>query len=566
MDLSDDLGASALQLVDRLKALEADPKLSGSDCSTAQILGELCQLVRTDVSIRLAVVSAGCPEYICKRFPSSESQEIHSLVCALLGHLAIDQSHCAVLINAGAISSLCRIMSSFPDSAEVQAVGCGALWNIAIDPRGETSLHDSAAGVIARALYSLEVHPMSEMVVTRAFGLLWNLAGTEENKNRVVENGGFMRTVDVLEAHLQEAGSQAVMESGCALLWHLTRNSDLTKQMISQSFREKDGQDVLPVLLQILDRYSSAPEVLGSVLGMLANVCGGDGKCTAEVMHGGADTTTNHGFCLLKTAASSNLSHEVVQAHASALIKAIAEAPEWRKVLVAEGALPELVRAMKQHPQSELVQSTCCGALWNIAADPDTKGAILNAEGVSAILDALKILPESEAVNSEACGALTHLMQDSECANFVMTHNGMELLSSCAVRHPNISAQVHVGILAMSWANLKQANHEDTAHFLTSLSNDISVRVQDMSPGNTNLPVTPDTEAPDSSKGNVTPEPTNRAEMNQLSPAELTTKRNEEESMFRSKFPGLFKGGAALSTAVKLRSLKLKKKTAGASP
>lgn len=163
--------------------------------------------------------------------------------CALLGHLAIDPNKPQQFVTAGAISAICKAMKEFPIDEQVQAMGCGlplegcltllvlvrcgAFWNLAINEEVEASLHGSKYGVLEITIRALEQHRMSEAVATRGLGLLWNLAGTEEHKQTVLVSGGLQSTLLLLKAHLQQFGSQKVVASGCALLWHLTRDSGM---------------------------------------------------------------------------------------------------------------------------------------------------------------------------------------------------------------------------------------------------------------------------------------------------------------------------------------------------
>lgn len=134
-----------------------------------------------------------------------------------------------MIAKVGGIEAVVKAMLKFPDDAELQEHGCGALCNL-ITTTQESKVRAARAGCIRAATTAMKLYPEDGELQSLGCALLRSLAlGVPENKIAIVAQGGVRQLCSALARHRGDAevGTQAV-----AALCNLTKEVPENKRAI----------------------------------------------------------------------------------------------------------------------------------------------------------------------------------------------------------------------------------------------------------------------------------------------------------------------------------------------
>jgi hypothetical protein len=161
-------------------------------------------------------------------------------------------------------------MRTHPESVEVQAASCGALWSLSADAAGRASIKEEEG--TQNLLSSLRRHCESKEVQENCLGTISNLA--RDLNDHTIESSLIVSVVvGVVSAMNSRISSDTMQAEGCAALWAL---SALDIGLLSM-----ESVGTLDVLVGAMAGHPVSFEVHKAALGALDNML----RATAPERH-----------------------------------------------------------------------------------------------------------------------------------------------------------------------------------------------------------------------------------------------------------------------------------------
>eukprot|EP00961_Rhodomonas_salina_P062742 842350-Rhodomonas_salina.1 len=250
----------------------------------------------------LAGVSASAGFVKNKRFKGSADEGGADAAIEMLSKIQ-DLSH-------NALKRLLDTLKKYAQHPGVQAVGCGALRNLALNPDKHANI--VCEGGIGLVLAAMNNHTEHTAVQEAGCEALWSLAVNDENQAKIAGQGGILLTLGAMINHAEHAGVQA---AGCVAIRNLSLNAD--NQV---TIAEEGG--------------------IGLVLGAMR----------------------------------SHPEHATLQAAGIGALQSLALSADSNQVRIAdEGGIRLVFGAMRKHAHHGAVQAAACGVLRNLAGNDDIK-------------------------------------------------------------------------------------------------------------------------------------------------------------------------------------------------
>ncbi|KAL7579980.1 hypothetical protein ACA910_004973 [Epithemia clementina (nom. ined.)] len=252
-------------------------------------------------------------------------------------------------------------MKTYESNAALQAIACGALWNLTtnhVDNAHEIVSYDYEQG-IKIILNALKLHPTDPNVQEAACAVIKNLSMTVEEANVVGHTGAI---APILNAMRQHENSQAVQAEGCSALCNLAMVED-----------------------------HKAPILNAGGIGMIV-----------FAMRQALQDDSQH--------PSSQRSREEVQKHACKALTSLAVDSEQNKVsIAASGGIATILLAMERYPDNGALQVLALNALRALTDIHRNRTIILNHRGIAIIEAALNNHPFDAYLEKRVLELLEHL-------------------------------------------------------------------------------------------------------------------------------------------------------------
>jgi len=348
------------------------------------------------------------------------SEEVASKASVALWTLALRPAHRPLITECGGLELMAKAVSLHPNSAELQAAGCGALKLLCqghdMAPRNRVALIARLGGADA-ITRSMQKHPYDAEVQREACGAFRAAAvGNPNGARKIVESGAASL---ILEA-VHTCPRESVGEAAAKALATLFSGGGNVHQANSKSGKEGGHGDASP-----------------------SRARGGNFTVpSAEVARWSAELRTVRERVLLRCS-------ELLQEHLKsgdtvvvpAILTAIAVLLEDNGVRDLNVSLvPIIISAMQRFPGHMRVQAPACGCLWRLTAGHSGEEkacvSLSRGGGIAPICQAMRDLPLDPKLQHAACGALRNVAKgDDGHKTFVVRAGGVPAVVEAMRRH-----------------------------------------------------------------------------------------------------------------------------------
>ncbi|CAB9503325.1 ARM [Seminavis robusta] len=348
--------------------------------------------------------------------------------CAALENLAVDGAQ-TVIVESGGISAVFAAMMEHKYDADLQACACAALGNLAYNNATAKFLIAQAGG-IGFILAAIRNHDREVSVLEPAYFALQNLAhDNPDNKDMMVDCGVINAVLDCL---------LCAQVPACETLIMIIRNHSKAKDALAQLggvaamvviLRSPSTEDcsvqqaACRVLMNLAHKHDNNKVLIAGVGGVSAIMCSMiQFANVAEFQECACETLTSltvhdenkillaeaYGIDVVVAAMSNHPNHCGIQAAGCRVLVNLARSESLRETITECGGVVAILAAMDNHAENATIQEKACGALRELAMNDSNEVIIVEAGGVEAILAATK-MHEHRGFLRNACGALRNL-------------------------------------------------------------------------------------------------------------------------------------------------------------
>jgi hypothetical protein len=318
------------------------------------------------------------------------------------------------LLDRGVARQIIESMTAFPRQEQIQLLGCGALWTLAITEDNEAALSD--LGAVNAMLNALQNHTTSVAVATQASGGLRNLCVSTGNADSIGSSGGLEALVLTMRSHL---GDSTIQQQCLGALASLALDANNKPRLLTLGFL-----DLLCTLLT--QRFPDDAAVHQESLACLRNLCSGHRE-TKDLM--GKQKLMQ----IVLNSARKFADLPLNQLHACGCMwNASANSPTNKVLLIQLGAVELILAAMQTHPESEEILTECCGTLRNCSSIVENRSALFEAGVLEAVIACAKRFPNAQVLMEQCCPLLFNMSDNDAFAKRIVELGGVQLLVDTA--------------------------------------------------------------------------------------------------------------------------------------
>ncbi|XP_033758795.1 uncharacterized protein LOC117341073 isoform X2 [Pecten maximus] len=358
-----------------------------------------------------------------------ENLEIQHQVFFAIGQIVMMSSEMQEkLVRTGGVRSAVNIMTSFPDSSELQEHGCRILGNVAVNEQLRKLIeNDGGSKAVVSAMLT---HDRQEQIQTYGCMALTNItADVPENKNKVAANSGVSAVLATMKE--METNTDIVL-CGLKTLCNLMGGDDS-----SYYFMEDDG---LEVMESVISRYRKRHDIHSYACRILASVPsapGLDDSCldtTEEVLYDAI-----HRF-----QGDSDLHLSLCHYYENLVLT-----DSGRSRFTAGKYLDRLAETMTVLKDDKAVQMSGCKTIAAISMYKNS--SVQESElCASLVLDVMRIFHACSSVQTVCCGAISYLVEHNEnLRNYIQKKGGMDVMMANLREHPGDEGLAVVGLMAL---------------------------------------------------------------------------------------------------------------------
>jgi hypothetical protein len=328
-------------------------------------------------------------DIIAKAGSAHDTSAVHEMSAALISTLAVDNAHCELLIDCGAIDIILRAMDNFTD-LKVQDAACSALRNLSCNVKqsGKLLQRGTTESCIVDAM---KAHVNSTSIQSNACCTLWNLAFKSEDRDTVISPDGVACIVKAMQSNME---SGEVLELACGALWVVVDDSmDLKKDVVANG--------AIDAVTCAMVMHPASPETLEKACGVLSNVTS-EGPLAEAVAN-------SQGVSIIAEAIRNNSSSIPLLEIGCLTLRNIMyflpdTAPEASPVIAS------LINAMQDNMGAVEFQKEACNVLWMLAAEEEScQSKMLALDGLSVLMKCLEHNGDDPDVQRAALGAFNQL-------------------------------------------------------------------------------------------------------------------------------------------------------------
>ncbi|XP_060079869.1 uncharacterized protein LOC132559268 [Ylistrum balloti] len=332
------------------------------------------------------------------------------------------------LVRSGGVRSAVNIMTSFPDSQELQEHGCRILGNVAVNEQLRKLIeNDGGSKAVISAMLT---HDRHEQIQTYGCMALTNItADVLENKTKVAANSG----VSAVLATIKEMTALTdIVLCGLKTLCNLMGGDDA-----SYYFMEDEG---LEAMESIIYRYRKHHDIHRYACRILANVPlapGIDETCldaTEDILY----ETLNrfHG--------DSDLHISVCHYYENLVLT-----DTGRSRFTKGNYLDRLADVMTFFKDDKTIQMSGCKTIAAISMYKNS--SVQNGElCVSLVLDVMRIFHACSSIQTVCCGAISYLTEHNEnLKDYILRKGGLDVMMANLREHPDDEGLAVVGLMAL---------------------------------------------------------------------------------------------------------------------
>ncbi|XP_069115405.1 uncharacterized protein [Argopecten irradians] len=332
------------------------------------------------------------------------------------------------LVKSGGVRSVVNIMTSFPDSPELQEHGCRILGNVAVNEQLRKLIEtDGGSKAVVSAMLT---HDRHEQIQTYGCMALTNItADVPENKNRVAANSGLSA---VLAALTEMITNTDIILCGLKTLCNLIGGDDS-----SYYFIEEDGLEIMET---VISRYSKRTDINNYVCRILANV---------PLAPGLAETYLDATLDVINTAIVRFPGYSDLRLSLCHFYENLVLTDGGRLKFYKGKHLDRLSDTMTVFKDDKAVQMSGCKIIAAISMDKGTS----DQEGefcARLVLDVMRIFHGCSSIQTVCCGAISYLVEHNDhLRDYILRKGGMEVMMENLREHPTDEGLAVVGLMAL---------------------------------------------------------------------------------------------------------------------
>lgn len=309
------------------------------------------------------------------------------------------------------------------DAAGLVEASFGVVGNLA---HVETNRSDiQGAGMVPIIIKGMRCHPDDYGVSIEACSALANLAVSSPIRESIVKAGGIGTVIRALQSFIGDAEfvGEAIRALTC-----MTILSEESKETLAIP-------EVICAVVDASSRHAEVSTVQEMSSAVLATIAVGRGASDVIIDNGGVDV-------LLRALGSKP--DERVQDAACVAYRNLSCQAEDVDPLLQKGATKILVKAMEGRENSVSIQTNACCAVWNLAFKTEREpGTLVGSPGIKSIVKAMQTHLESGELLEFACGALWNLVDNSiDRKKDVVGNGAVDAIVCAVVMHPSRTSTV----------------------------------------------------------------------------------------------------------------------------
>jgi hypothetical protein len=386
VDADSVLEANAVPLiVDALTKFEDDLEMVQEGMRAIVALADASSVARSAVLGKANFLQLSA---ICKA--TGRSADSRASMCRLISSLLVNVESPPKEFGRTALEVTCSLMSSDPDSCELQASASTCIWFMS----NATQYHvDLFSGNVTDCLKSaMQRHPSSESIQHNACAVLW--LALSRTDTEVDGRDCICVIVEALKRHL---GSSRVLHVACCTLWRIINGAEHLKEAVAET------EGAVDAITCVLVFHANNAGILEVATGLLACLSSQSSLvrdlATPERIEAMVDSMRNH----RKQAG-------ILGSAVLFLLNAVSVEPDLsahalRSLAVVIAALKERIECV----ENGFHRHACC-FLWVMAASSETcKAMILELDGISVLMDTLEKFSSVKGIQDAALGAFNEL-------------------------------------------------------------------------------------------------------------------------------------------------------------
>jgi hypothetical protein len=202
--------------------------------------------------------------------------------------------------------------------------------------------------------------------------------------------------VDIILHAMENFPELKVQDAACSALRNLSCNVKESEKLLKRGSTERYIVDAMKA------REKSA-SIQANACCTLWNLVFKSEESDPVISHDGVT-------CIVKAMQSNMESGEVLELACGALWVVVNDSMDWKKDVVANGAIDAVTCAMFMHPGSPDTLEKACGVLSNVTSEGGLAEAVANAQGVSIITEAIRNNSGSVPLLEVGCLALRNIV------------------------------------------------------------------------------------------------------------------------------------------------------------
>ena len=260
-------------------------------------------------------------------------------------------------------------------------------------------------------LRRLEDNTAQPEALKTCFGILAIMSREETNKLMIARDGMEI-ILTAMTAHVDKSD---VQEAGCDLLWSLSFNNNIVKDLIA-----KHGGAT--VLVRALKRHCRSADFLKSACGALSNMCQSKLNQDGVASQGGLQP-------LVGSIHAHQSNGKLLPFVFDALASLIVSNEDNARMVSSLGIIPLIVTSLGRHQHALEVVKSGCHALAILSDVKGQASKIAYAGGVAAILPLLNSHPSYADLHRVAAVVLLRMLQEStHVSREIACHEGVRIL------------------------------------------------------------------------------------------------------------------------------------------
>jgi len=365
--------------------------------------------------------SNGLTKMFMGLFAHVGDQEVMSCTLTLLWRLGrvLEASQLDKLGSIHVIQDVCIAMKVHLHCAEVQLLGCRALWSVA-GKHPANKARAASAEAISTIACSMEVHRDDVDVQKYSCEALASICDADAPE--VAGEAAAIVAVASMRRYVDDADLQAKACAALASLTHsmrgraaldLAKDAEVVQQLSLTMKAHRDSAHVQQeafAALRVL-ALSHGDAVLALAREVVRHVCD-----TLELFRA-EDRLQVEGFGALRNLCSGTNPTPMCMC------------------IGAAGGVERVCEGMIAHPGNRYVQEQGCGALWSLACHMENRGAAAEAQGIALVCQAMHLHRDVAGVQAQACGALHNLSCKASNPERIEKANGVQLLEQALDAH-----------------------------------------------------------------------------------------------------------------------------------